>query len=248
MIDSAATSHFCPDRAKFKTYTPIKLIPIYAADGHTFEVIGRGDVQTELPNGRYSTKTTLQDALYAPAMAFTLISASRLDRAGYSLTIGNGSCTIKSPSQQVIGRVPMSGGSYKIPARNSAEAMSANTSGENKVKTKEVNASGGLPGKAAPAGESKAMAVEVNVSGGKKARFMSGENKGKATSANPSGGNPNKAVEALGSAKAVEAAHATKTKFTLSKLHRCLGHMSPAAARDIVRLGMVKGIDLDTRG
>ncbi|KAJ7780426.1 hypothetical protein B0H14DRAFT_2159352, partial [Mycena olivaceomarginata] len=38
---------------------------------------------------------------------------------------------------------------------------------------------------------------------------------------------------------------AAKTKMTLSKLHRCLGHISPAAARDIVRLGMVEGIDLD---
>jgi hypothetical protein len=89
------------------------------------------------------------------------------------------------------------------------------------------------------------MAVEANASGGKKARFTSGENKGKAMSANPSGGNPDEAVEALGSAKAVKAAHATKMKFTLSKLHRCLGHISPAAAGDIVRLGMVEGINLD---
>jgi hypothetical protein len=42
-----------------------------------------------------------------------------------------------------------------------------------------------------------------------------------------------------------ETATAAKTKMTLSKLHRCLGHISPAAARDIVRLGMVEGIDLD---
>lgn len=33
--------------------------------------------------------------------------------------------------------------------------------------------------------------------------------------------------------------------MTLSKLHRCLGHISPGAAGDIVRLGMIGGIDLD---
>ncbi|KAJ7639588.1 hypothetical protein B0H17DRAFT_844882, partial [Mycena rosella] len=65
-------------------------VPIYAADGRSFEAVGRGDVETELPNGEFSTKATLKDALYAPWMAFTLISASRLDAAGYSLTIGNG--------------------------------------------------------------------------------------------------------------------------------------------------------------
>jgi hypothetical protein len=124
-------------------------------------------------------------------------------------------------------------------------AECANTSGENKGKTVEVNPSGGLPGKATPASESKAMVVEANASGGNKARFTSGENKGKVASPIPSGGSPDKAVEALGSAKAVETAHATRTKLTLSKLHRCLGHISPAAARDIVRLGMVEGIDLD---
>ncbi|KAJ7692400.1 hypothetical protein B0H17DRAFT_934077 [Mycena rosella] len=53
MINSAATSHFCPDRSRFKNYTPITPIPVYAADGRSFEVVGRGDVETHLPNGRH---------------------------------------------------------------------------------------------------------------------------------------------------------------------------------------------------
>ncbi|KAJ7669795.1 hypothetical protein B0H17DRAFT_848863, partial [Mycena rosella] len=65
-------------------------ILIYAADGRSFEAVGRGDVETQLPNGRFSTTATLRETLHAPTMAFTLISASRLDRAGYQLTIGNG--------------------------------------------------------------------------------------------------------------------------------------------------------------
>ncbi|KAJ7686307.1 hypothetical protein B0H17DRAFT_846661, partial [Mycena rosella] len=101
-------------------------------------------------------------------MAFTLISASRLDCAGYRLTIGNSMCTVESLKSGIIGRISMSNGLYKIPSATNAKAETANAS-----------------------------------------------------------------------------ANATSTKLTLTKLHRCLGHISPVAARDIVRLGMVEGVDLD---
>ncbi|OAX34383.1 hypothetical protein K503DRAFT_652729, partial [Rhizopogon vinicolor AM-OR11-026] len=51
VIDSGATSHFCPDRSKFVTFISIKPQDIHTADGSTVSAIGRGDVQLDLPLG-----------------------------------------------------------------------------------------------------------------------------------------------------------------------------------------------------
>ena len=40
-------------------------------------------------------------------MAFTLISISRLDKAGYQVTFKKGMCTIFNPKGQVIAMIPM---------------------------------------------------------------------------------------------------------------------------------------------
>ena len=53
------------------------------ADGRSLTAIGMGDLHMELPNGSRKTKVTFENATHAPSMAFTLISISRLDKAGY---------------------------------------------------------------------------------------------------------------------------------------------------------------------
>ncbi|KIK32346.1 hypothetical protein CY34DRAFT_28312, partial [Suillus luteus UH-Slu-Lm8-n1] len=56
--------------------------PINVADGRTLHAVGRGDVEIELPNGQARSRVTLKDVLYTPNIAFTLISTSRIVRAG----------------------------------------------------------------------------------------------------------------------------------------------------------------------
>ena len=53
--------------------------------------------------------------IHAPAMAFTLISISRLDQAGYQVT-SRRMCTIIDPKGQVIARIPHSEGLYRVVA------------------------------------------------------------------------------------------------------------------------------------
>ena len=67
------------------------------ADGCTLRVVGVGDVCIELPNGLKQTKAILKEAVYAPDMAFTLISVSQLDNAGRSIIFCKGMCIIKNP-------------------------------------------------------------------------------------------------------------------------------------------------------
>ena len=46
------------------------------------------------------------EVLYSPAVGYTLVSIGCLDQLGYSVTFGDGTCTIRSPDDDVIGRVP----------------------------------------------------------------------------------------------------------------------------------------------
>jgi len=62
-----------------------------------FRAIGKGDIQITLP-----------------IMAFTLISVSCVDRAGFSLFIKGGTCEIRTSSSKVIGRIPQIRGLYRV--------------------------------------------------------------------------------------------------------------------------------------
>ena len=96
-MDSGASRYYCPDCDKFENYQPISGQNITTADGHTLRAVGAGDVHIELPNGTKRTKAILKEAVYAPDMAFTLISVSWLDNAGSSIIFHKGMCIIKNP-------------------------------------------------------------------------------------------------------------------------------------------------------
>jgi hypothetical protein len=74
IIDSGATSHFCPDCTKFITFEAIKAQDIRMADGSTISTLGRGDIKVDLPLGNKYTTVTLKNTLYTPKIALTLIS------------------------------------------------------------------------------------------------------------------------------------------------------------------------------
>ena len=94
---------------------------ITTADGRTVKAIGMGDMHLELPNGSKKTKVTFNNAIHAPEMAFTLISISRLDKAGYSVIFKKGMCTIKNKAGRVIATIPHSDGLYRVVAPKEPE-------------------------------------------------------------------------------------------------------------------------------
>jgi hypothetical protein len=86
------------------------------ADGRTLTTTRVRDLHIELPNGSGKTKTILKNAIHTPEMAFTLISISRLDKAGFSITFNKGMCTIQDCAAKIITTIPNSDGLYKIAA------------------------------------------------------------------------------------------------------------------------------------
>ena len=128
IIDSGATSHFCPDRAKFINFVAIEPQDVHTADGSTISAIGKGDVKLDLPLGDKRTTVTLKNTLYTPKMAFTLISANRIAAAGLAIHFEDRMCQILSPGPQrkVIAEIPKIEGLYSV---ISARKHSANTVG-----------------------------------------------------------------------------------------------------------------------
>ena len=111
-MDSGASHHYCLDHDKFENYQPISGWNITTADGCTLRVVGVGDVHIELPNGLKQTKAILKEAIYAPDMAFTLISISQLDNTGSSIIFHKGMCIIKNPQGWIIATIPWADGLY----------------------------------------------------------------------------------------------------------------------------------------
>ena len=84
------------------------------ADGRQLKAIGMGDLEIDLPNGSKTTKMTFKNAIHSPEMAFTLISISLLEKAGYQVNFKKGMCTIMNPKGQIIATIPHSDGLYRI--------------------------------------------------------------------------------------------------------------------------------------
>jgi len=85
IYDSEATQHMTPSRHRLTNFQPIQPWGILAADKKHFEVIGKGDMFVQVPNGDKSKKMYVKDILYAPNLGVTLLSVARITQAGYTL-------------------------------------------------------------------------------------------------------------------------------------------------------------------
>ena len=63
IVDSGASSHFCPDCNRFTTFTPIPPKPVKIANGQNIFAMGKGNVVIELPKGNEHSNIMLKDTL-----------------------------------------------------------------------------------------------------------------------------------------------------------------------------------------
>ena len=115
LYDSGVSCHMSPFRQQFISYRPITPRPIMAADKRFFYANGIGDLRIKVPNGESFTPMILQDALYAPEMALTVVSISRIAKAGFSVSFEGNSCKIANKNGAVVGTVPTNNnGLYRV--------------------------------------------------------------------------------------------------------------------------------------
>ena len=84
------------------------------------KAVGMGDLEIDMLNRSKMTTMTFKNAIHAPQMAFTLISISRLDKAGYQVTFKKGMCIIFNLKGQIIATILHSDGLYRIMTRTEA--------------------------------------------------------------------------------------------------------------------------------
>ena len=116
LYDSGATRHISPYQADFSNY--VKLDPpvfLNAANQQQFPAVGTGSLVVHAPNGGSQSSITLQNALHAPAVGYTLVSLGALDREGYRASLGSGQLDLFAPGGQRIARIPQtSRGLYRV--------------------------------------------------------------------------------------------------------------------------------------
>jgi GAG-pre-integrase domain/Integrase core domain/Pol polyprotein, beta-barrel domain len=91
-----------------------------------FKAVGIGSMRVGIPNGKMTTHVTLKDVLYCPDLAFTLISLTCCDAAGYSVLLKDQKCLIRDKRGTLLGQVPLplSNGLYKVEHESTAAATS----------------------------------------------------------------------------------------------------------------------------
>ena len=114
IVNSGASSHFCPDKSKFINLRPLESQNIHTTNDGVILACGIGNVSIELSNGSGKTKCVLKNTIYVPDMAFTLISVSHLDLANCSTTFTGSQCIIRNPKGAVMATLPLSDGLYHL--------------------------------------------------------------------------------------------------------------------------------------
>ena len=93
MYDSGASRHMSRFRHKFINIVEIKPVPITAADKRTFQATTKGKMLVHIPNGdKGHSRVYLMDALYSASMGVTLVSVSRIAKAGKTVVFQGNYC------------------------------------------------------------------------------------------------------------------------------------------------------------
>ena len=126
LYDSGASRHMSGFHHKFVDLVKIDPVPITAADKRTFKAIGRGKMLIHLPNGdKGPSRVYLMNALYAPAMGVTLVSISRVAKAGCTVVFSGDFCRILNANDEQIGEIRERKGLYRVHMISSGEEAGA---------------------------------------------------------------------------------------------------------------------------
>ena len=103
LYNSGCTNHILPYKDSFKNFQVIETRHFRAANKQMFSTIGKGDLVIDIPSDNGTTQFRLQEVLYSPEVAYTLVSIGRLDEDGFLVTFGGGKCTIQDGNKEVVG-------------------------------------------------------------------------------------------------------------------------------------------------
>lgn len=104
VADTGATSHICHHKEWFKNLEIFdKPEKCAVGDGYEVEVIGSGQIEIEMENGKEVTTGTLDKVLYVPSIAANLISIGAATDRGIIAKFGKDECELIK-DEKVIGK------------------------------------------------------------------------------------------------------------------------------------------------
>lgn len=89
---------------------------ITAADKHTFDTIGKGDLTILIPNGSSTMHVLLRDVLYAPKMGImlVLVSIGKLNIASYTALFHDKRCQVFNAQKRKLREIPLVNRLYSL--------------------------------------------------------------------------------------------------------------------------------------
>ena len=119
ILDTGASSHRTPHRNLLANYSEFaKPRKIRAANKGTFEALGISPLIMPTKIHGKETKIMLRDTLYAPDIAFTVISIGKCDDAGYQTMFAQQKCIVKDAKGNTLLEAPKFHGLYHLDCDN----------------------------------------------------------------------------------------------------------------------------------
>ena len=119
ILDTGASSHMTPHKNLLANYSEFsKPRKICAANKGTFEALGIGTLIMPTKIHGKNMRIMLRDTLYAPDIAFTLISIGKCNDAGYQTMFAQQKCIVKDAKSNTLLEAPKFHGLYHLDCDN----------------------------------------------------------------------------------------------------------------------------------
>ena len=116
MIDSAASDHYCNNRAWFTDFQSIPVRNITVGDNRVIHATGRGNVPVKVQVNDKIQEGVINQALYVPDIGVNLVSVSRLAQSGLQVAFVDDQCVISNKAGKMIAYAKRGEGNlYRLP-------------------------------------------------------------------------------------------------------------------------------------
>ena len=131
VIDSAASDHYCNNKAWFTDFQSIPVRNITIGDNRVIHAVGRGNVPVKVQVNDRIQEGVINQALYVPDIGVNLISVSRLALSGLKVSFVYDQCLISNKSGKVVACARRGEGNlYRLPIRPNVSSAYVGESGD----------------------------------------------------------------------------------------------------------------------
>ena len=102
IIDSGATAHICNDKRAFSKLVQVPPFEILIGDKSSVQGTGRGTVEMNIRVSEKVVKIRLMDVVYAPSMAYNMLSVLAMSRAGKETIFNEHTCKVVKDGKVLV--------------------------------------------------------------------------------------------------------------------------------------------------